>query len=355
MGWDDLDPPTVESLRRMQVLARHKYDHYERFRPGRKFIESLADWLRQFETDEERETALSFVQNKLMFISNDEMEQLVGILYQKVIRPILRQHVGRKYGLPAYAISKIEGMPEFNRTRRRSLFLGLSDGARIDEFRRSNSDLSNEQVYATYEVAEPRLSAMRSQLLRDQSLDPSNPIQFELVFLLDDFAGSGKSILRKSEDEFEGRLQRFSELLRVDSQGKASVFSGAQTEIHVCLYVATQQAVDQLTQLIEQYTPKAAWENPPTVHVVQLLDDTQRIQPSTDPAFCKLLDKYYDQGIEDTAKRVGGTSSKYGFAAGALPLVLSHNSPNNSVSLLWAPSPMKALFPRFQRHSETGG
>ena len=355
MDWDELDPATVESLRRIQVLARHKYDHYERFRPGRKFIESLADWLGQFDPGEEREVALEFVRNRLIFISNDEMLQLVGILYQKVIRQTIRKHVSKRYGLPPYAISRIEGMPEFGHTRRRSLFLGLSDGARMDEFRRSNRELSNEQVYATYEVAEPRLAEMRSQLLKDQERHRSDPVQFELVFLLDDFAGSGKSILRESNRHFAGRLQRFADLLREDSQADVSVFSGPDTEIHICLYVATKQAVEQLTQSIESYAPLAPWKRQPVIHAVQLLDHNSRILPSNEPAFCRLLDKYYSDEIEDTAKRVGGTSSKYGFAEGALSLVLTHNTPNNSVSLLWAPSPMKALFPRFQRHTETQG
>ena len=354
MGWNELDPTTVESLRRLQVMASHKYDHYERFSTGRKFIESLAEWLSQFEPGHERRVALDFVQRRLLFISNEEMEQLVRVLYPKLIRPTIRAHVGSKFNLPSYAVSEIEAMPEFARARRRSLFLGLSDGARMDEFRRSNRELSNEQVYATYEVAVPRLDEMRKQLLNDQSLDSADPIKFELVFLLDDFAGSGKSILRESNGRFEGRLQRFSELLCQDSHAETSVFSGPDTEVHICLYIATQQAVEQLNQSIESYSTPA-WNRNPSVHAVQLLEHDQRIDPTSEPDFCRLLDKYYDPDIEDSAKRVGGTSSKLGFAECALPLVLSHNSPNNSVSLLWAPSPMKALFPRFQRHTDTRG
>ena len=209
MDWNELDPTTVETLRRLQVMASHKYDQYERFSTGRKFIESLAEWLRQFEPGHERRVALDFVQRRLVFISNNEMEQLVRTLYPKFIRPTIREHVGSKFNLPSYAVSDIEAMPEFARARRRSLFLGLSDGARMDEFRRSNRELSNEQVYATYEVAEPRLNEMRNQLLKEQRLDFSDPIKFEQVFLLDDFAGSGKSILRENDGKFEGRLQRF--------------------------------------------------------------------------------------------------------------------------------------------------
>ena len=29
----------------LQLLADYKYDHYQRFGPGRRFIESLALWL----------------------------------------------------------------------------------------------------------------------------------------------------------------------------------------------------------------------------------------------------------------------------------------------------------------------
>jgi len=353
MGWGESDLGSAEDLRHLQTLARYKYDYYERFRPGRKFIESLADWLQQFEPGHERRVALDFVESRLMFISNTEMEQLVQILYREVIRPIIRGYVGGKLSLPSYEVARIENKPEFMQARRQSLFLGLSDGARIDEFRRSNRELSHEQVYATYEIAESRLSEMREKLLQDRQQGSSAATQFELVFLIDDFAGSGKSILRKEGAQFEGRLHRFSELLRSHSNSKTSVFSGPNTEIHICLYVATEQAVEHLTHLIKEYTAAAAaWNCPPQVHAVQLLDHRHKIGESKEPEFCKLLDKYYDSAIEDEAKQVGGSSSKYGFAECALPLVLSHNTPNNSVSLLWAPAPMKALFTRFERHAE---
>ncbi len=352
MEWGETDLTTSNTLLSLQMLASQKYDGYERFRPGRKFIESLANWLRQFRTVDERRTALEFVQRRLLFISNDEMEQLVGILYPKVIRPIVRHYVSNKLGVPRYAVRRIENDLEFARVRRQSLFLGLSDGARMDEFRRSNRDLSTEQVYATYEVSEPRLDEMRSQLLKEQEQNDGDSSRFELVFLIDDFAGSGKTILREKDGVYQGRLKRFSDLLSSDSSTESSVFSGPDTEIHICLYVATKQAVDHLNQAIESYTKVAVWNCPPQVHFVQLLDDSHRIEPGDEPAFCALLDDYYEDAIEDEAKQIGGSSSKFGFAECALPLILSHNTPNNSVSLLWAPSPMLALFPRFERHAQ---
>jgi hypothetical protein len=51
---------------------------------------------------------------------------------------------------------------------------------------------------------------------------------------------------------------------------------------------------------------------------------------------------------------VGGTDGRLGFAGCALPLVLSHNTPNNAVYLLWGPEQYEysGLFPRVVRHKD---
>jgi len=50
----------------------------------------------------------------------------------------------------------------------------------------------------------------------------------------------------------------------------------------------------------------------------------------------------------------GGADAVLGFAQCALPVVLSHNTPNNSVYILWGPETMtfSGLFPRVSRHRE---
>ena len=48
MGWQDQDS-VLEHVAELQLLAYYKYDHYQRFGPGRRFIESLALWLKQFD------------------------------------------------------------------------------------------------------------------------------------------------------------------------------------------------------------------------------------------------------------------------------------------------------------------
>jgi hypothetical protein len=71
-----------------------------------------------------------------------------------------------------------------------------------------------------------------------------------------------------------------------------------------------------------------------------------------------LLDnpEYADQSSSDKHFRKGGVADvRFGFAGCALPVVLNHNTPNNSVFLLWGPEMSKfpGLFPRASRHRET--
>ena len=66
-------------------------------------------------------------------------------------------------------------------------------------------------------------------------------------------------------------------------------------------------------------------------------------------------DQFYDHDECYTDHfKVGGTKdAKRGFSAACLPVVLSHNTPNNSVALLWGPSnglKGRGLFPRVSRH-----
>jgi hypothetical protein len=96
-----------------------------------------------------------------------------------------------------------------------------------------------------------------------------------------------------------------------------------------------------------------------SVHVVQELPESIRTAPGGGQPIVALIDKYYSSNdhaaVFDASFQKGGTKdAKYGFAAGGLPLVLHHNTPNNSIALLWLyeEREFRGLFPRVQRHKE---
>lgn len=364
MGWQEDE--FVREIPELQALANYKYDEYANFEPGVKFMESLAQWLYQFETHEERSVAYRLVRERLVFVSNAEILRLVRGVYPDVIRPIIREEVAQRLNIPKYCIHKIESSKEFRIAVRQCLFLGMSDGAHIDAFRRSSLDLDNEQVYGVYEPNPARLRSMRKKLAEALAREGAPEVEprFKTVFLLDDFAGSGSTILRPDGEGFDGRLKKVAEILGQESEER--VFDPQDVRVVVCLYVATEKALIHLNEqrvAFEAYlnakgTP--SWRTCVIVPVLRL-PDSIRITPEADPDIASLLDKYYHDALNDRKSYgVGGKSIKYGYSDCALPLILHHNTPNNSLFLLWkegfSDRPYrKPLFGRFERHREPVG
>lgn len=357
MNWTPEDVAKERPL--LQAMAALKYDEYQQFAPGIRFVESLALWLRQFKTDEERRAAYEFVKSRLVFFSTAEIAHLVTIAYPDHIRPLLISRAAQTTGVPERLVGRIASSKDFRILRRQCLFLGLSDGARIDTFRRAtNAELSHEQIWQTYEMSPEKGEGMLSELRKELtsllgSGNGADKQRFRMVFLLDDFSGSGRSCLRKDDNgsSVAGKISKFKDqLLSTERLGK--LVDTNDLYVGIVLYIATKHAIEHLKPLLaELFTPfpKVKCD----VHVVNLLEEPVSLDDARDGGFLALADAYYDSRVEDEHTRKGGTDVKRGFAGCALPLVLSHNTPNNSMFLLWAnpdDSKIRGLFPRVSRH-----
>ncbi|MCY4079339.1 MAG: hypothetical protein OXF54_03790 [Caldilineaceae bacterium] len=337
----------------LQDLASYKYDGYQQFSAGMHFIESLSIWLSNLNVVEERRAAYRFVRERLIYISEAEMRHLVGLSYPDYIRDVLLQRVAKELDIPDYLVANLLASDAFKKAERKSLFLGLSDGARIDVFRRM-AGLSNEQVYGTYQLSEEKSKDMVQELrkaLSVFSIDSSEE-RFNTVFLLDDFAGSGDSLLRKEDGKAKGKIVKCLNTLRLENNS-TQLLDLPALSVYVVLYMATRQAFEALTQRIEEQ-----WAaNLPRCTIVPLyiVEDDVRVTRDRDPQFDRILESYYDNSLMDRHLEKGGEDVVHGYANCSLPLVLAHNTPNNSVYLLWADKhclKTKALFPRVSRHRE---
>jgi hypothetical protein len=356
MGWDPEQLLQEQAI--LQTLARFKYDEYENFEPGVRFVESLAQWLAQMTDMGHRRAAYEFIRKHLVFISSAEMQHLVRTVYPDVIRPIIRETAAAALGISKYHIQAVEQSPKFQELLRRSLFLGLSDGARIDAFRRSSPDLDNEQIHAVYEISDSKLESMQRKL--DKALRTARmheaPATFRLVFLLDDFAGTGTTMLRPLKPEegggFDGRLKKVADLV---AAGRARGIIDAEATVVVCLYIMTAKAEDHLKRQLDAFHTDA-WAKCEIRRQLLIPADQQIVRgrlPDLDP----VLDAYYSDALEDRESyRVGEQGIKFGYGATGLALVLHHNAPNNSLYLLWKEGneerPLIPLFRRFERHRQ---
>lgn len=340
VGWDTVD--FIQGVGDLQALSRVKYDEYSNYGPGAKFVENLAMWLDQFPADRRR-TALDFVFDRLVFVSEVQMQHLISLVYPEVIEPVLRKRIALQADIPAHRIAEIKGRSEFVSLRRRSLVLGASDGARLDRLRRASQVLSHEQFLQSPAPAVDQLDRMVAKLRAAQEIEPGNPCAFEHVFFVDDFSGSGRTLVREEDGDFTGKLPRLRREL--DKAAKQKLVAD-DVPVTVVLYCASDQALTQVeTGLAALGLP--TWN----VRTVQRLPDRIRVD-RTDPAMTQLCIDFFDGSTEDKFKG----STPIGYSDCALPLVLSHNTPNNSVCLLWMDTRkpngdgLRALFPRYERH-----
>ena len=358
LHWTNEDVAQERPL--IQALAAYKYDEYQQFSAGSRFIESLALWLDQFATADERRTAYEFVKSRLIFCSSAEMRHLVQMAYPDHIRPFLiaRSAVNDE---DRYRPSAVAQRTDFTVRQRQCLFLGLSDGARIDAFRRANTPpLNHEQIWHTHELSAERVTKLLAkldehltQILRRRTKPDEQ--RFRTLVLLDDFSASGTSYYAlPAKAPSGGKVAHFfNDICR--SEPVSRLVDLRDLEVFILLYMATEQALSHLRE-----ASTATWGSRGiqcSVDAVQVLLNDVRIQRGGSDAINRLIEdqRYYDPNIHDSHMQKGGAAdSRYGYGDCGLPVVLHHNTPNNSIALLmsYEDKTFRGLFPRIQRHKE---
>ena len=227
----------IERLDRLVFMAKYKYDHYEMYQPGGRFFDHLGLWLEQFDI-EDRKTAVEMLCDRMVFVSQKEMQELAHYLYYNIIVPNLFQLIIKKENLPPYALRTAFDQ-YFKPYLRKTLFMGLSDGARIDYFRRHHIELSQEQVIPYYRS--PYIDYIEN--LRNEIGDAK--AKFQQVILVDDFTASRYTLLHENDDgELDGSL------VRVLNTHK-NIIESADL-ILIAYYIASQQAIEHVEALISK-------------------------------------------------------------------------------------------------------
>jgi hypothetical protein len=354
MGWQ-AEESVLRYVPTLQLLADYKYDHYQKFAPGRRFIESLALWLNRF-AEGDRHVALDFVMDRLVYVSDAEFSHLVQTAYPDLIVQERLRLVAEEQDIPTFHVGAISRHRRFAELRLKSLYLGLSDGARTNELRRaSNGEISNEQIWQAYELGDDKASDMVGELatsLASAGLPTVTP-RFNLIWLLDDFSGSGNTYIRFDgvKNRYKGKIPKIYESLH-----RGHLVDTSHYEVFLLLYVATRQGLDHIEYWTDRFTSEFGYK-PLQLRALCTLESDVAVTYSPNRDLQRLIDgeHYYDHRAFDKHMKVGGTlDARLGFAACALPVVLSHNTPNNSLYILWGPENFDfvGLFPRVSRHRE---
>lgn len=360
MDWSDDGVATAE-YSWLRLMASVKYDGYSDFRAGSRFIENLATWLKQFEPGD-RQTAYDFVKHRLVYISGAEMQRAIEAFFPETVTPLFRRMAADQAGIRPHEVwGSSEGSEAFERILRRTLFVGLSDGSRIDILRRANAGrISQEQVVPMMNVGLEKWRDLAKKI-RERN---ANDEKFEHVYLIDDFTASGTTFIRFKDDAWKGKLQKFNEMVSNARETLKEAFPIADGyALHIHHYVSTTQAREALLARTAQANEQWADRTFGSIAITEgvLLPAGLKLTAPKDAAMIALCEKYYDHGLFlrliEHAGEAEQTDLKMGYADCALPLVLEHNTPNNSIPLLWAETAggehgpaMRPLFRRRDRH-----
>lgn len=367
MKWDDEEAPREFAW--LRLMSRLKYDTYQGYQAGVRFIESLVVWIHQFPRNERR-TAYETVKQKLIFVSANELRHLIGQMYTREVEPYLVARASKHFNVPPYLIWTNATISKWIQdARRRTLFMGLSDGARIDILRRANvGRISNEQVVLAPIIDHDKWRDLQKELKRDLPSDP-NP-KFDCVWVIDDLTASGTTLIRSKEvsDEVTGakKIEWKGKLCKLrtaiwDARSKLGKEFPLAEQFDLCVhhYLATQDALDKAKELSEMARSShgaSDWFGEVRFSRGLILSNDVKLK-APDDAFIDLANRYYDASIEDRhTEESGQRDVRLGYKGCALPLILEHNTPNNSIALFWADSTgskghrMRPLFRRRTRH-----
>jgi hypothetical protein len=242
LGLEDLDD--IEAIAaRLTTLSAVKYDDYGGYSPGVKFIESLAVWLNGFEQDDRR-TALDFIFTRLAYVSEVELDHLVSTVYKDLLRPLLVAKAASVLDLPKWAVRQVTDSATFKSLQRRTLILGMSDGARLDKLRRYSA-LSTEQFHLVSVLDEAKQDNIKDKLAKAlKQMKVNGPATFNSVVVVDDFSGSGTTMLRKVDEtadvaSWDGKLPK---LRRHLSDLKTAGVIAEDATVIVLLYLISHKA-----------------------------------------------------------------------------------------------------------------
>lgn len=367
MLWDE--ETATREYRWIRLVSRMKYDGYRDYLAGVRFAESLAGWLAQF-ASADREAAYQFVKTRLIYFSPPEIQRYVEQLYPRFVAPRLRAAVAKATGVPEYLVlAEPTAKTAFLRARRQTLFVGLSDGARLDQFRRANAGtVVNEQVVLATHIDDEKWTDLAQKLAGAPIFAHDvEPPKFTSVYLVDDFTGSGTSFLRKGkDDQWTGKAVRFWNSIKDAHKSLAAKGSylplATDFSARVHHYVSSAQAHEEITSVCDAVARDRGTDWYASLEVTEglLLPASTKLSQESDPDIWGLADRHYDTALSvelrDALAASRQTDVKFGYGNSALPLVLEHNCPNNALTLLWAETAgtggpaMRPLFPRRHRH-----
>lgn len=358
MGWDEIE--ATKRFQEMDLMSDIKYDSYDQFMPGIKFVGNFYLWLSQFKNLQERKLMYDFVSKYIIYINSNQVSHLIDLLYNTKVIPLIRSKVVDDFKTRGEKVNKynhcrLDNSPEFKSHKRKTLFIGLSDGSHVDIIRR-NSYLDNDQVLTNYYPDDNKIENLAKDLEGCEEVKNDVTKKFESIVLIDDFTASGSSFIRRKADgTFGGKLPTFFQTIE-DNQKFKDLFTEG-FEIHLYFLIATKNSMNHINGLLRDFMQEHQ-NLKVDVDCIHLLGDDAKFTNHRDQEakdMLAIIENYVNEpALTDAYKEsypAGDTRYHLGYKQCALTVVLNHNTPNNSLPIIWQPGRMdeNRLYPLFYR------
>jgi len=324
MTAEEIEHFEKELWKRIQVLNSIIWEN-------RAIKPKVDDWLRNFSETDERLMAL-YLLSEFMYFGDSQMRTLLKALYRDLYRyPIVREI--RKANADTLDISIIEN--QFKNELLSTRFLGIGNpsesGAHLLYFFRQENNLSKKNFINSYEI-----------------FSKENKNVKELVFL-DDFCGSGEQVSTdKSLADFIKSIKLTHPAARVDYL----MLVGTATGIAKIRSTGLFSNVESVITLDGSF--KIFGANSRYFQNVSLPFILDQVRDFARKYGYVLTDKIcYKAGCVDFPERNACASSNaLGFSDCQLLLGFHHNTPDNTLPIIWYDEKDYAWTPIFKRYNK---
>ena len=201
---------------------------------------------------------------------------------------------------------------------------------------------------------------MQSEL--EKKLKEESSPKFESIFLIDDFTASGRSFIRNTDGEYKGKLSKIFKSI-FPKEGDEYFENSLQTicsdnvKVYIYFCIATEEALQYINEELGMFFVERGINAQHLVDIdkVQVVKSVDFTLPENQEIKRIIEQEKYlnwDKVVTEPFRNGSIEEPWKGFNGCGLAIVLSHNTPNNSLSVLWqdAEPNYPSLFPRISRH-----
>lgn len=304
------DPKTNE---REFFSSNSIFHNYRYFKVHKEldFNHARKKWLGQFSSQAEQDEMINMVLNNLLYIP--------AAFCEETISEVWKYHTSIKT----------------NKKNEAVFLVGLSDGARLDLVRSYNEQIFTFQFSLEFEINESKCNTFMKKM--KQSIGTSE-IEALNIVLIDEFLASGISFIRYEAGTWKGKLIKvFNQLIPIFEKYTNNI------SISILTYYATEKGEQYLEKSLNSYLAEDSC-TPISIESVNRVPKAElNIQQ------IKIIEKIFNQHpILDRHYQKGAVNRPYlGFDESQLMIVFEHNTPNNSLPIIWHKN---GIFPRQNRH-----